>query len=410
MAHLFTNNAATTLSGAITAGATSLTVQTGAGALFPSPTAPDDFLITLVRASDGAIEIAQCTARSGDTLTVARAQEGTNALALAGGDKVELRVTAGFLNPLGSGPLAGFRNRIINGDFRVWQRGTSFAAAAGNYTADRWRNDQVTTVTQVADTPIAGASLYCLDVSYGSTSYGTITQRIESQNCYGLQGQSATLSFWAKSISGGAAGLSCILRTANAVDNFSAVTQQSSVGLAASVSTSWTKYSTTFTSLPAAVLNGIEIALFSGNGSLAGEIRYDLVQFELGSIATPFENRPIGVELALCQRFYYRIQSTAYHGPAFSNATNVNGRCLVKMPQTMRVAPSSLEQSGTAADYRILFSGVLTNCSAVPTFDNSSVDTVAVLWSATAGHTAGQGGAFSSNTTNGFLGFGGAEL
>lgn len=106
MAILFTNNASTTLSASITSGATSLTVATGAGALFPNPTAPDYFLVTLQGISGTPIEIVKCTARSADTLTIVRAQEGTTASAFTGGDKVELRVTAGQMSGAAQSGLA----------------------------------------------------------------------------------------------------------------------------------------------------------------------------------------------------------------------------------------------------------------------------------------------------------------
>jgi hypothetical protein len=106
MAILFTNNASTNLAASITSGATSLTVTTGTGSLFPNPTAPDYFLVTLIGISGSPIEIVKVTARSTDTMTIVRAQEGTTASAFTGGDKVELRVTAGQMTGAAKSGLA----------------------------------------------------------------------------------------------------------------------------------------------------------------------------------------------------------------------------------------------------------------------------------------------------------------
>jgi hypothetical protein len=94
MPQIWTNNAATTLASAVTTNSqTSLTLASGKGALFPNPSSPDYFMVTL---DDGTnVEIVKCTARSTDTLTVVRAQEGTTAqTSFAIGTKAELRVTA----------------------------------------------------------------------------------------------------------------------------------------------------------------------------------------------------------------------------------------------------------------------------------------------------------------------------
>lgn len=95
----FTNNASSTLAGAITTSATSLSVQTGDGAKFPALSAGQWFPLTLVNASGG-YEIVQCTARSGDVFTVVRAQEGTAATAFSAGDSVGLRLTAAAIQAL----------------------------------------------------------------------------------------------------------------------------------------------------------------------------------------------------------------------------------------------------------------------------------------------------------------------
>jgi len=102
MTVLFTNNAASNLSAPITAVATTLTVTASSGGIFPNPTGSDYFMVTLQGISGSPIEIVKCTSRSGDTLTVVRAQEGTTASSFAGGDQVQLRITAGEMNDIES--------------------------------------------------------------------------------------------------------------------------------------------------------------------------------------------------------------------------------------------------------------------------------------------------------------------
>ena len=103
----FTNNAATTLASGILAGATSLTVATGTGALFPALSGSNFFYCTLQNTAGTTIEIVKVTARSTDTFTIVRAQEGTSASAFSTGDKCELRLTAGEINNLFSGIVQG---------------------------------------------------------------------------------------------------------------------------------------------------------------------------------------------------------------------------------------------------------------------------------------------------------------
>lgn len=66
-------------------------------------------MVTLIRASDSAIEVIKVTNITGTTWTIVRAQEGTTALDFIAGDKVELRVTAGFLQGLQFGRLLNVR-------------------------------------------------------------------------------------------------------------------------------------------------------------------------------------------------------------------------------------------------------------------------------------------------------------
>ena len=108
MSALYSNNAATTLASGITSSATSLTVATGTGAVFPTITSNQDyFLITLQSFSTGNSEIVLVTARTTDTFTIVRAQEGTTAIAFSTSDYVQQRVTAGELTRLAAGSARG---------------------------------------------------------------------------------------------------------------------------------------------------------------------------------------------------------------------------------------------------------------------------------------------------------------
>lgn len=99
MAILFANNANSVLAGSITNVATSCNLAAGTGALFPSPTGGDFFCLTFTDAATGLInEICHVTARSGDTLTLVRAQEGTTALAWIAGDIAANLITAGTMS------------------------------------------------------------------------------------------------------------------------------------------------------------------------------------------------------------------------------------------------------------------------------------------------------------------------
>lgn len=97
---LAANNAQSVLAAGISASATSLTLNTGTGALFPSPVSGTSFFkLTLIDATTGQLtEIMHVTARTGDTMTIERGQEGTTARAWSANDIAANMMTAGTLN------------------------------------------------------------------------------------------------------------------------------------------------------------------------------------------------------------------------------------------------------------------------------------------------------------------------
>ena len=246
--------------------------------------------------------------------------------------------TLAFTNQL------GMRNRIINGAMQIWQRGTSITTSGG-YTADRWTQVSGNSIahTQSTDAPTGFTSSLQM-VGTGSN----ICQRIESVNCIGLGSETITISLWYKN-SSGSDSLSLALYYCNTADSFGSVTQiGTNQTLSASPSSSWTKYTVTFTNISANAVNGLALYIFRGSSATATGLLTG-VQLEVGSSATGFEYRQFTNELALCQRYYtksYDLNVIPYNGVntnvgAISfYSTNGNGFWGNPFKVTMRTTPT----------------------------------------------------------------------
>ena len=135
-------------------------------------------------------------------------------------------------------------------------------------------------------------------------------------------------------------------------------------------------------SVPAAATTGIQIVFTVG--ALTAGLTWTIgnVQFEKSATATSFDYRPYGTELALCQRYYYRVTPGAVSG-AFglgSYATTTSGRVFNQLPCSMRIAPSALEQNGTAANYELIANGSTYTGTAVPTFASATTEFVSTVF------------------------------
>ena len=138
------------------------------------------------------------------------------------------------------------------------------------------------------------------------------------------------------------------------------------------------------------------------------------VQFEVGTTATPFEFRHYGQELALCQRYYYKLGPN----PVATDGVFVNGFCdttinfvgFINHPVPMRVAPT-LITTGTASDYSIRFAGSnVSNATAIPVlYGNAANIFGARMDTSSSSLVAGYGAHLRNATTAGFLAFN-AEL
>jgi hypothetical protein len=134
-------------------------------------------------------------------------------------------------------------------------------------------------------------------------------------------------------------------------------------------------------------------------------IEVALVQVEVGSTRTNF-NRAGGTiqgELAAAQRYYYRTAvGGGRYGVGFTKTTTT-AEAITSFPVTMRVAPSALEQSGTAADYSVVHQNTSTALSAVPAFNNANVNMASTNLTVASGLTAGNGSALSAASGNSYL-------
>ncbi len=246
----------------------------------------------------------------------------------------------------------GLRNRVINGQFDIWQRGTSFGpgALADLFTADRWSTnanlgESGATFTQsvnrvafslgqtdVPNNPVFYATFSGTFVSGNGKEITALAHRLE--NVRSFAGTTATLSFWAKgSINGtirvnlaqffGVGGSASIFFADEAID----------------LTTTFQKFVLVFTfpSISSKIIGGgldsyLSIRFMTGAGPInnqnltpfqyTGTVSLTNVQMEKGTISDPeFVRRDLGLELTLCQRYYEindKSESSFAQGPTHS--------------------------------------------------------------------------------------------
>lgn len=299
------------------------------------------------------------------------------------------------------------RNLIINGDMSVAQRGTSLSvvhdSVSDGYACDRWllqetNHDQTEgTLAQVAVTDLAGFNnaLKWTTTEPESTIDGNetldICQKIEAQHCqrlgYGLSSaKSSTLSFYVKSSVTGTYGINIYKADSTArqltstytissadtwekktitipgdTDSTGTISDDNGEGLrvswhlgtgsdytSANNALTWTNYANAGFAYGHAQ-NGVATT-DNATWFLTG------VQWELGTVATPFEHQSFADNLARCQRYFY-TQASGDNDPLGSGVAEAaaSSSWIAFFPVPMRTEPSIVVEEGT--DYYQTFGG-----------------------------------------------------
>lgn len=243
----------------------------------------------------------------------------------------------GYGDTSGSGLM--FRNKLINGNFDVWQRGTSFTTN-DVYSSDRWVTVVSGTCTHARESSdIPDGSQYVHRWTTGAaSSFGQIKQYIETSEVVKLRGKTLTASCLVKSSAGFSGNAVFEIFYSTSTDSrtgFSGIDVGGSGSNGQVTSSGWTKITRTFT-LPSTAV-GLVIGIIPSVVQSSGVwLSMAQVQLEAGDQPTPFEQRPIGTELALCQRYYCACGAGS---PGLFNAAST-ARFSVQFATSMRVAPT----------------------------------------------------------------------
>ena len=313
-----------------------------------------------------------------------------------------------FQNGFGNGPFS-HRNKIHNGDFRIADLGTSFtvtSATTNPYTLNRWRANLAGTASVTVSQQAAGAD-------FGQNRVGGFTcrltsnaaatpaagdknvfeQRIEGQNLLALAlgtlwGGSFTYGFWVKAsvvgtysvafLNGGSPGWRAYVTNFSVANAGAWEFKTVTVPIDASGIANWNRTNgigmrVVFDLGSGANAEGAantwlstETTRTTGSvrlvGTNAATFEIGNVQLEVGNVSTPFESRPIGVELALCQRYAFTLSNTVPSSTpgictvAFVTANNI---CMgiAPYPVEMRASPTFSFLNGTAASLTVIGSG-----------------------------------------------------
>ena len=256
-------------------------------------------------------------------------------------------------------PSLGRRNRVINGDFSVWQRGTSFTdLATGAFSADRWKIDYRPNgnINAAQQDYVSYKALRFTNAYTGSQSFN-FEHKVEDVTFF--SGKEVTLSFYAKASEAFTMGIA-------AYENYGSggSAQTTAVSSSKSITTTRQQFTVTFTctdmSAKTVGLSNCMRLNFSNPLSQDAWVEIDHVQLEVGSVATPFEHRSYGEELALCQRYFQVISANPrITGCGTRTTTNVVG-VSYPLATSMRTSPT-YTNDGTSLQFTIRGNGTNTS-------------------------------------------------
>ena len=236
----------------------------------------------------------------------------------------------------------GRRNLTINGNFTVNQRGVLPLTnpSGGTYLTDRWLIGSTPTNLVISnETGVYinqdNSKVKTLKALFSGTG-GFDIYRVYEDWEY-LSNKTVTISFWYRTNIN-----NCVIR------------QWSTQSPATIPSTSgeWKKFSTTFT-LGTLISGGraantATLGIWTSGATISNGSYFEFTQFQLevSKVATPFEHRSYGEELALCQRYFFMRKADG--GPIGSGIWYANNQILAHFayPQDMRAAPTITRSSG----------------------------------------------------------------
>lgn len=233
-----------------------------------------------------------------------------------------------------------YRQAIINGNFDVWQRGTSVAMTAANaYAADRWYCETATagtdkTVSQQDGTGVNG-SYYCARVAMVQDvdELLTFSQALESQDSIKFRGKKVTLSFYARGGAEFVADNSTLVSkivTGKGTDQkvLAFTTSADAVSQNNTLTTGWVKFTCTTSAVIASDITQIGVSFaftHAGSGTTTNYFEITQVQLCAGDVALPFMPKSFEEELRACQRYYEKSYEYGA-APGATSATGIMGK------------------------------------------------------------------------------------
>jgi hypothetical protein len=323
---------------------------------------------------------------------------------------------------------ANQQNPILNSSFDIWQRGTSISVAASTtfqYTSDRWflgtQANQASTVSRQAtgDTTNLPFIQYCARVQRNSgqtgAAYQDFTYGFDTASAVPLAGKTVALSFYARKGANYSATSSLLkvrVYTGTGTDqNFASGYTGNAEALNTDVTltTTWQRFTTTV-SIAATVTEFATVFTNITTGTAGAADYYEItgVQYDIGSVALPYRRNAATIqgELAACQRYYWRFNSSGYsYFATGANRTSLLNDSTVRFPVSMRTAPSlASSAANTFMVYQPTGGGTIVTCTAV-TSDGGNTEAFGIVGQVASGLTAGNAANLRSNNTAAYLEF-----